>query len=98
MKVKTLVALVASSLFAVSLAHAAPIASNPRLVDDVTTTSQPPANDATANPGAIDSNNNGNPAAVAPTDTTPAGTTDSSSMPTGNDEESQDQATGDSDY
>lgn len=99
MKVKTLVAMVVSSMLAVSFSYAVTPLPNAQLVTDDATSSQTPTNDATTNPGAMDGGNAGNPTATpSDSDTSTSGTSDSSSPGTGGDEESQDQATGDSDY
>lgn len=96
--------MVVSSMLAVSFSYAAPPPPKAQLVADDATSSQPSTNDATANPGAMDGGNGGNPT-VTPSDTgapgngasdSTSGAGDSNSP--GSDEESQDQATGDSDY
>ncbi|GEM_PF-4884382 len=98
MKVKTLVAMGVSSLLAVSIAYATPSALNTQLVDDATGT-QPATNDINANPGAMDSNSAANPgAASTDTNNMPSGTGDASNANPGSDEDTQDTATGDSDY
>ncbi len=96
MKVKTLVALAASGLLAVSFAHAAPAALNTQLVDDATGTQSAAPNDMNANVGTMDSNSAGNPGAASSADGNPMG--DQNVADAGNDENTQDTATGDSDY
>lgn len=95
MKVKTLVAMGVSSLLAVSIAHAAP-AINTQFVDDATST-QPATTDATSNPGAMDSSTNATNPGAASTDPNAMPNDNANSNP-GGDEDTQDTATGDSDY
>lgn len=96
MKVKTLVALAASSLLAVSFAHAAPAALNTQLVDDATSTQSTTPNEMNTNVGTMDSNNTANPGAATSTDGNPMN--DQGATTTNSDEDTQDTATGDSDY
>ena len=97
MKVKMLVALVASGLLAASLAYAAPSTLNTQLADDATS-SQPPANDASQNVGAMDNNTAVNPGAATDTNMPSAATGDANNANSGSDEDTQDTASGDSDY
>ncbi len=100
MNIKKLVALGASSLLAISMGYAAPSTFKTQLVDDLAS-NQFASNDANGqnqNVGAMDNNTPTNPGAAPADANTPNASGDMGSANPGSDEETQDTATGDSDY